>query len=224
MHGRWCIQTMLGYAVIHYHRDEHMLNSMSRTSFLRLEWAAALALIAIALGWAEIRTLDLGRPWTITPREIAGGTSAGALLWLCIPLLYRSIAIRRLWNGVLVPFARELRGRDILTIAILSGISEELFFRGVLLPELGLVGSSVIFGALHALTPLYALWAGLTGAGLALLATHGSLTSAMIAHATYNAGALLLLQQWSVDGQARGREDGPSEQPRTTEAERRVVR
>ncbi len=207
---------MLGYVLVHYHRDEDMLNAMSRTSFLRLEWATAAALVGLALGWAELRDLDLGRPWTVTRREIAAGISAGALLWLFIPLLYRSPAIRRLWTGVLAPFARELRARDIVTIAILSGISEELFFRGVLLPEFGIVGSSVIFGALHSLTPLYALWAGLTGAGFALLSMHGSLTSAMIAHATYNAGALLVLQHWRV------RE--PTDQERVTEPGRHGTR
>jgi len=173
-----------------------MLNAISRTSFLRLEWALALALIAFSLGWAELRGIDLGRLGTITLRDVSAGMTAGAVLWLCIPILRRSAAIRRLWDRVLVPFARGLRGYDIVTIALLSGISEELFFRGILLPEIGVVASSAIFGALHALTPLYALWAGVTGAGFALLTTHGSLASAIIAHTTYNAGALLALRQW----------------------------
>jgi hypothetical protein len=176
-----------------------MLNSISRTAFLRLEWALSLALIAVALVWAELRHLPLGRPWTLTPRELAGGVTVGALLWLCIPLLRRSTAIRRLWDGVLVPFARGLRTIDIVAIALLSGISEELFFRGVLLPEIGLVASSVIFGALHALAPLYALWAGVTGAGFAVLTIQeGSLVVAIIAHATYNAGALFALRHWQL--------------------------
>jgi membrane protease YdiL (CAAX protease family) len=176
-----------------------MLSSISRTAFLRLEWALSLALIAVALIWAELRHLPLGRPWTLAPREIAAGVTAAALLWLCIPLLRRSTAIRRLWDGALVPFARGLRTMDILAIALLSGISEELFFRGVLLPEIGLVASSVVFGALHALTPLYALWAGVTGAGFALLTIQGeSLVVAIIAHATYNAGALFALRHWQV--------------------------
>jgi membrane protease YdiL (CAAX protease family) len=87
----------------------------------------------------------------------------------------------------------------VIAIALLSGISEELFFRGVLLPEIGIVASSAIFGALHALTPLYALWAGLTGAGFALLTMYGgSLVTAIIAHATYNAGALFALRHWQT--------------------------
>jgi hypothetical protein len=175
-----------------------MLNSISRSAFLRLEWALSLALVALALGWAEVRDLPLGRPWTLGPRELSAGAAAGALLWLCIPLLRRSPAIRRLWDGVLVPFARGLRTGDIVAIALLSGVSEELLFRGVLLPEIGIVASSALFGALHALTPLYALWAGLTGAGFALLTIHGSLTTAIVAHAVYNAGALFALRHWQV--------------------------
>jgi CAAX protease family protein len=177
------------------------MTSMSRSAFLRLEWGISLALVAVTLAWAGLRDLPLAGQWSLDPRCLSAGAGAGALLWLCIPLLRRSLAIRRVWDGVLVPFARGLSTLDILSIALLSGISEELFFRGVLLHETGIVASSVVFGLLHALTPLYALWAGLTGAGFALLTLHsGSLVTAMAAHATYNAGALLALRHWYERG------------------------
>ena len=170
---------------------------MSRSAFLRLEWSLSLALIALALGWAVARGLPLSSAWHVTPRALAAGTAAGALLWLWIPLLSAAPGMRRLWDTVLIPFSRRLGTGDIVVIALLSGISEELFFRGVLLPEIGLVGSSLLFGLLHALNPIYALWAALTGMGFGLLAIYcGTLVTPIVAHTTYNLGALLVLRRW----------------------------
>ena len=54
----------------------------------------------------------------------------------------------------------------------------------------------VLFGLLHAVNWIYVAWAAITGAGLGLLATHGgSLVAPVVAHATYNFGALLLLRR-----------------------------
>ena len=84
----------------------------------------------------------------------------------------------------------------MIVIAALSGLTEELFFRGVLLPETGLVVSSVCFGALHALTTVYFAWATAVGAGFGALTLAGdSLVTPIVAHATYNLGALLLLRR-----------------------------
>ncbi|MCK5727965.1 MAG: CPBP family intramembrane metalloprotease [Methylococcales bacterium] len=58
---------------------------------------------------------------------------------------------------------------DLLVLATITGISEEVLFRGVLQPWLeqslgmgiGLIVSSLVFGLLHAITPLYGLLATL---------------------------------------------------------------
>jgi len=169
---------------------------MTRRGFLRLEWAVSCGLVALALAWAGLRHLPLGAPWHAGARDLAAGAAAGALLWLCIPLIRLSRRMREVWDGVLVPFSRMLTTADIVVVALLSGISEELFFRGILLPEIGLAASSLLFGALHALNAVYATWAALTGAGFGLLAlATGSLAAPMAAHATYNLGALLILRR-----------------------------
>jgi hypothetical protein len=166
---------------------------VTRARFLRLEWTLSLALIALAVAWAGVRQVPLH--WHPTPRAIASGAAAGALLWLALPLLFWAPAMQRVRDTILVPFSRSLRTRDIAVIALLSGASEELLFRGVLLPEIGLGASSLIFGLLHAVNWVYVAWAALTGAGLGLLATHGgSLVAPVVAHATYNFGALLVLR------------------------------
>jgi len=179
--------------------DREVKGIMSRSAFLRLELAVSLALVALALGWASARELSLAARFSATPYDLAVGVAVGALLWLCIPLLVSHPGMRRLWNAVLVPFARGLGLGDVALIALLSGFSEELFFRGVLLPEIGLVASSLLFGLLHALNPVYAMWAAITGAVFGVLAIHGeTLVAPMLAHATYNFGALLALRRWRL--------------------------
>ncbi len=128
--------------------------------------------------------------------RIGIGIAAGALLWGTIPLLLRAPSMQRVWNDVLQPFSATLSTRDVVAIAALSGLTEELFFRGILLPEIGVVLSSACFGALHALTPVYFAWATAVGAGMsALTLASDSLVAPIVAHATYNLGALLLLRR-----------------------------
>lgn len=181
---------------------------MSRTGFLRLEWLLSLALIVVSLGWAWLRGFPLTAGLVPTPATVVVGLLAGAALWGTIPFLLRSPAMQRVWTRVLLPFSVALGTRDIVAIALLSGLTEELFFRGILLPEVGLVISSLCFGALHALCTVYFVWATLVGAGFGALAlASDSLVTPIVAHAVYNLGALLLLRRaalrpgtMSVDG------------------------
>jgi len=170
---------------------------MTRGRFLRLEWALSIALVGLGLAWALLRDVPLAARCAPSVSAVASGVVAGALLWLALPVLFWAPAMRRIRDTVLVPFSRSLRTRDIAVIALLSGASEEFFFRGVLLPEMGLGLSSILFGLLHAVNWTYVVWASATGAGLGLLATHGgSIVAPVVAHATYNFGALLALQRY----------------------------
>ena len=45
-------------------------------------------------------------------------------------------------------------------------MGEELLFRGVLHQKMGIVGSNILFGLVHFVTPAYAVTAGLIGAYL----------------------------------------------------------
>ncbi len=85
----------------------------------------------------------------------------------------------------------DLSAGRILLIAVASGIGEELFFRGWLLNELGLLLSSLIFGLVHLppnrnwrLWPLFAFIIGLL-LGTLCLWTH-TLLFAIAAHAGIN--------------------------------------
>ena len=90
------------------------------------------------------------------------GLGAGVSLGLGISVLSVWLARRAGWARRLMSEFRSLLGglspRDILLIAALSSVGEEMFFRGILLPGLGhvlsspwlgLAASSLIFGLLH---------------------------------------------------------------------------
>jgi CAAX protease family protein len=169
---------------------------MSRTAFLRFEWLLSIALVALSVLWAWLRALPLGTMLVPSPVTLVGGVLAGAALWGTIPFLLRTSSMQLVWREILEPFSATLATRDVVMIALLSGVTEELFFRGVLLPETGLVVSSLCFGALHALCAVYFGWATAVGAGMgALTLIGGSLVTPIVAHATYNLGALLLLRR-----------------------------
>lgn len=87
-----------------------------------------------------------------------------------------------------------------LAIGLTAGITEEIMFRGLLQTELSsrfgdmaaVTVSSLVFGVLHASTPLYALLAGLTGAYFSALYLHtNNLAVPMISHALYDAIAVV---------------------------------
>jgi membrane protease YdiL (CAAX protease family) len=169
---------------------------MSRSAFLRLELLLSTALILLSTLWAWLRGLPLPEQLVPTAPSVAAGVAAGALLWATIPLVLRAESMRRVWNEILLPFSAGLGTRDVVAIALLSGLTEELFFRGVLMPEIGIGLASLCFGALHALCAVYFAWATLVGAFFGALAlAGGSLVTPIVAHATYNLGALLWLRR-----------------------------
>jgi membrane protease YdiL (CAAX protease family) len=84
-------------------------------------------------------------------------------------------------------------------LAAMAGISEEVLFRGVIQPGLSgwldpsgaLVAASVIFGLVHAASPVYALFAALMGLYLgALFLLQSSLIPPILAHGLYDFVAL----------------------------------
>ena len=97
------------------------------------------------------------------------------------------------------PLFRRASVADLLGVAALVGLGEELLFRGVLQDELGIWIASAIFGLPHGpsreLWPL-AVWA--TGMGVflgALYQASGNLFIPALAHALYDGAALLYVRR-----------------------------
>jgi membrane protease YdiL (CAAX protease family) len=95
---------------------------------------------------------------------------------------------------------------DLFVLAAIAGIAEETLFRGVLQPWLenawglwaGLILSNLIFGLVHAVTPLYALLAALVGMYLGLFLDYGgerNLLVPMMIHGFYDFLAFLWVRR-----------------------------
>lgn len=104
-----------------------------------------------------------------------------------------------LFEQVLSPAFKNLKGIDIVFLSCVSGFCEEVFFRGLLLSRFGLIISSLAFAALH--LPglkywIYALWAALSGALFGwLFILSGSLWLPISAHALNNIIGMFLLRK-----------------------------
>jgi len=162
-------------------------------------------------------------PW---PVSVTLGLGAGVALGLGISGLSVWLAGRARWARTLMSEFRSLLGgltsRDILLIAGLSSIGEELFFRGVLLPGLGhvlgsqwlgLVASSLVFGLLHVPASRRMIpWTILAVAmgfvlGFLYLFT-GDLTVCVVCHLVINHRNLTIVQTWG-DPVSRGESPDP---------------
>jgi hypothetical protein len=85
---------------------------------------------------------------------------------LCAPsvILFSRISMRRCrWAKLLAREIADVLGRislkEAFTLALVSGVSEEILFRGALLPWIGIVLSSLIFGIVHfPYTPRFIPW------------------------------------------------------------------
>jgi len=164
-----------------------------------------LGLVALAFGGLLQRP-----PWRQLheiPRNLAWGLLASLPLALMLVLIVRYPLgplrrLRDLTLELILPLFRECSLADLLLIACLAGVGEELLFRGVVQeaithrygPIVGLAAASTLFGLLHPLSTTYAVLAGLVGLylGLLCLAT-GSLVAPIVAHAAYDFLALVYL-------------------------------
>ncbi|NUN11241.1 CPBP family intramembrane metalloprotease [Candidatus Micrarchaeota archaeon] len=98
-------------------------------------------------------------------------------------------------EGKIIDF---IKTKSILTLLIaitLSPIVEEMLFRGYLVPRIGVVFSSLVFGGLHYAYGSTTQIIGTIIAGIILglnYRKNKDLTSCIIAHALYNATSLML--------------------------------
>lgn len=160
---------------------------------------AGMALFAalIALGTRGALPLSLPAPWLPLrpPRDIlyslALGVGFGALVAIGTRFSVPRFAWARDLHRELRPLARDLSAVGIVALAVTSSLGEELLFRGLLQPWLGLWFQGLLFGVLHQLAGssrwVWAGWATLVGLALgAIFALTGSLAGPLAAHALIN--------------------------------------
>lgn len=144
-------------------------------------WSLPLGLLAVVLDFLEEKSPGL--------QEVTKATQSSVLSLL---------------GGTFKPV---IGFATALALGAAAGIGEEMLFRGVMQFELGArLGSevvavgltSIVFGALHAVTPLYAGLAGMASVyfGWLYLVT-GNLVVPIVTHAFYD-WAALLYAHWTV--------------------------
>jgi membrane protease YdiL (CAAX protease family) len=161
----------------------------------------AIVLLIVAKTWqyfGSVKILDIH----FTPKGCLQGLGLAAVTILSSGLLYRLWpSYRHSADAYLDLVLRPLLWPDLIWLGLLPGLSEELLFRGVMLPALGadwlaIIVSSLIFGILHFSGRQqwpYVIWAAIVGLALAYSAlASGNLLVPIVAHVTTNFVASLI--------------------------------
>lgn len=191
----------------------HLLGRPARLALL-VYGALSLVTIAIALasgtspfavdGWLE---LPAGARHLVS---LAGGVFLAAATVGATRVFVKRWCWAKALHADLRPAVRDLDGSTLWAMGIASGVSEELFFRGLLAPAVGILLSSAAFGLLHRLRGrsgwIWTAWATIMGLLFcALFFATGSLVGAIVAHAAINVANLRFLRDTDVEPRETGR-------------------
>ena len=170
---------------------------------------AALIPVAVVLGW--IANINPFENLHFSESAIAYGVIGTMPLFLLFITLEQMqaesvVKIKNVLLETLGPSLHRYHWTDLLILASIAGLSEELLFRGVIQPWIesswgvtaGLVGSNIIFGLAHAITPLYAVLATLVGIYLSLSLDYGgdrNLLLPIVIHGLYDFLAFVALMR-----------------------------
>jgi membrane protease YdiL (CAAX protease family) len=122
-----------------------------------------------ALAWAWLAggrfAWSLETPWVSEPyaERLALSLGLGLALALAVVAMTPHLVARVRWARALHLELKELVSSlslgEITWLAFASGVAEELFFRGAMQPVLGLLVTSLIFGAVHVgPKPVFLAW------------------------------------------------------------------
>jgi membrane protease YdiL (CAAX protease family) len=160
---------------------------------LAFAWGAGLSLRAgdplAGLAWGIFAALALAGVNLVFLRARNSGWPGTALRYVCRLIVRPLFEHVRMWH--------------ILLISLLAGLGEELLFRGVLQPVIGLPLASLVFGAVHIGGRGfvgYGIWAACIGALFGWLTVMtGGLLAPIVAHALYDALALAYVRYGPTD-------------------------
>jgi uncharacterized protein len=156
----------------------------------------ALVLLIVARLWLLLDTSITLLPLAWSLSTLITGLGLGLSISLASSIVYRLWpAYRRSADFYLELVIHPLALPDLIWLGLLPGMSEELLFRGVMLPAIGLTWfglgiSSLCFGVLHFSGSQhwsYVVWATVIGLVLGFSAvTTGNLLVPILAHITTN--------------------------------------
>ena len=156
-------------------------------------------MLVIACLWALLARLPLQPGQTLTG-VVWGVLTAGMLGAVNFALLHArgnrwpGDSLRHVCRVIVRPLFEHVTVGQIVVVSVLAGVAEEMLFRGVLQPLIGLPAASVIFGAVHIGGRGfigYGVWAACIGAVFGwLMVGTGGLLAPIVAHGVYDAIAL----------------------------------
>lgn len=165
--------------------------------------ALGLGMIAAAWVWQVLlgdQTLADWFPRANWAGDLALGGLGGLVFALAAWRLVRRVPALRRIERLLVSTLDmpALRYHHAILIGLVAGVPEEILFRGAVQPALGLALTAVVFGALHALTPAYFVYATVAGLLLGGLAEwREGLLAPIAAHVAVDAVMVaLLIRDW----------------------------
>ncbi|HEX2165015.1 MAG TPA: type II CAAX endopeptidase family protein [Thermoanaerobaculia bacterium] len=163
---------------------------------IRAAWVFYLLLGLAGLVWIGTREeliplalfVDAGGWWIDLGLGVAAGGALLGLWWLLARFLPAGRELERRIAELLGPLATD----EAIALAFLSGVAEELFFRGAVQGSWGWLWATVLFAVLHTgpglsfrLWTLFAIVAGGLFGGL--LEWRGNLLAPIVAHFVVNA-------------------------------------
>lgn len=171
------------------------IESLTREQILVVIGVTAVILLIIAKVWQKVWSVIL-LDVQLTSNAILGGLGvAGGIIVTSSIIYHLWPAYRQSADIYFKLIIRPLMWLDLIWLGLLPGLSEELLFRGVMLPALGfnllaVIVTSVIFGMLHSSGMEqwpYVIWATIVGfvLGYSALLT-GNLAIPIIAHIITN--------------------------------------
>ncbi|BAY11510.1 CPBP family intramembrane glutamic endopeptidase [Calothrix sp. NIES-2098] len=181
--------------MVEQQKQEPEIPYLTRIQVLGAMGATAIILWIVAKLWLRFGNFSLFA-WNWDGNDLLVGIGLGLIITVLSGLTYRFVPpYRKSADYYLDLVLKPLVLPDIIWLGLLPGLSEELLFRGVMLPALGadhvaVIVSSLCFGVLHLSGSEqwpYVLWATIVGLilGYGALIT-GNLLVPIIAHIITN--------------------------------------
>jgi membrane protease YdiL (CAAX protease family) len=181
--------------VVEQQKQKPDIPYLSRTQVLIAMGVTSIILWTVAKLWLRIGDVVLFK-WHWDIRDFCLGISLGVIITAISGLAYHfSPPYRRSVDYYLGLVIQPLVLPDLIWLGLLPGLSEELLFRGVMLPALGgghiaVITSSLCFGVLHLSGSQqwpYVIWATIIGTVLGYSALiGGNLLIPIVAHIVTN--------------------------------------
>lgn len=181
--------------MVEQQNQEPEIPYLTRTQVLVAMGVTAIVLWIVAKLWLYWGNIILFKLYW-HEQDLLLGIGLGVIITILSGLAYRfSVPYRKSADYYLEIVLKPLAMPDLIWLGLLPGLSEELLFRGVMLPALGadhlaVIVSSLCFGVLHLSGPQqwpYVIWATLIGVILGYSALlSGNLLLPIVTHIVTN--------------------------------------